>query len=357
MTKILFYLPQMGLGGTEKTCLLFGDYLSEDFEPFLAYPEGCHHQERLEQFRTVFGSDNVIPITSTIQDIIDKHGIDIVHSFRSGYNEYPQPGKDFEAPHFVETNVFGHVDMDPRVERSLFMSEWLMDTAQRQMATIRVHIPAERWEFVNNPVEYAHSSENMRGELSIPDETVVLGRCGRPDPGIYDDINVKAALLLMSQGYDIFMLSVAPPENMKADLEKFGIPHANIEPTVDSIILSKFYNTVDIYTHARADGETFGVNIAEAMIHNKPVVTHVAVPSFPGMGVFQSQTTLVDNEVTGFVSPHEPGFYTDCVRKLIDDVNLRHSMGQAGRIKAAAEYHCGPVVRKLERIYRELING
>jgi hypothetical protein len=203
--KILFWLPQLGLGGTEKTCLLFGEYLSDEFEPFLCYPGDCGHKHRLEEFRSTFGADHVIPITN-LQDIIDEHKIDIVHSFRSGYSEFPEPGKDFEGPHFVETNVFGQFDFNPLVKRSLFMSEWLLDKTRKQISILRVHVPEERWGFVNNPVVGPQHSENMRASIGIGDDTVVLGRCGRPDCGIYDDVNVKAGVMLVSQGYDIHFL-------------------------------------------------------------------------------------------------------------------------------------------------------
>jgi hypothetical protein len=327
-----------------------------DMEPFLAYPEDCHHKERLEEFKRGFGSDNVIPITSDIQSIIDDNKIDIVHSFRSGYKEYPEPGQDFNGPTFVETNVFGQFDFNPLVRRSLFMSEWLMDYTLRRMRTLRVHIPQERWGFVNNPVLEPVHDMNMREEIGLAPETIVLGRCGRPDCGIYDDVNVKAALLLMAEGQDIHFLAMAPPQNMRNDLELYGIPHTCIDPSIDPAVLSAFYNTVDIYTHARADGETFGVNIAEAMVHGKPVVTHIAVPSHPEMGVFQSQTTLVDEGVTGFVVNRDPGEYANAVRKLIDDKGLRDTMGRAGKVKATREYHAIPCAEKLEGVYRELIH-
>jgi glycosyltransferase involved in cell wall biosynthesis len=367
MTRILFYLPQLGLGGTEKTCLLFAAGLPSDiFECFLAFPGNCHHKERLEQFEDVLGKDHICPIVrtdteeseykTTIADVINLYDIDIVHSFRSGYREFPQPHCDFTGARFVETNVFGHVDTSLAIDRSLFMSEWLMHESRRRMSMLRVYIPEKRWDFVNSPVESPYTNDTLRSFFDIPDDCVVLGRCGRPDPGIYDDINVKAALFLMSEGYKVFMLAMAPPENMVNDLNRYNIPYGAVAPSVDPVVLSRFYNTVDIYTHARADGETFGVNIAEAMIHGKPVVTHVAIPSHAGMGVFQSQTTLVDNEVTGFVVPHDPFQYSQAVKKLIDDVELRHTMGRAGASKAYAEYHVNPVSIKLSRIYRELMN-
>jgi glycosyltransferase involved in cell wall biosynthesis len=114
---------------------------------------------------------------------------------------------------------------------------------------------------------------------------------------------------------------------------------------------------MDIYTHARADGETFGVNIAEAMIHGKPVVTHIAEPSVPGMGVFQSQTDLIDNAMNGFVCENNVDDYAQALRILIDSDFLRQEFGVHAREKALEEYEAAVCTAKLEDIYMSLTNG
>jgi glycosyltransferase involved in cell wall biosynthesis len=188
------------------------------------------------------------------------------------------------------------------------------------------------------------------------DGAIIVGRCGRPDNGIYNAVSVDAVRLLRMQGYDIRFLVVAPPSNMVDDLARHDIPFYIIEPTTSPLVLSTFYNSVDIYTHARADGETFGVNIAEAMIHGKPVITHIATPSVPGMGVFQSQTELVNHGYTGYVVTNNPADYAQALCGLITDEEGRQIMGEAGRRKAEAEYEVSICMQKLERIYREIVS-
>ena len=210
-----------------------------------------------------------------------------------------------------------------------------------------------RFDYVNNPVEEPYTQERLPG---LAEEITWLGRCGRPDNGIYNAVNVEAARLLRLQGHDVGFIVMAPPSNMIDDLKRHGIPYRAIKPTTDPVELSKFYNSVDIYAHARADGETFGVNIAEAMMHGKPVVTHIATPSNPQMGVFQSQTELVDHGSTGIVVNNNAAEYSEALKVLLDPV-MREGMGAAGFIKAVREYHVDACVRKLEKIYREITNG
>ena len=353
--KILHYLTNLGLGGTEKTCQLFMEYASSEFEVHLAYlrdGDMVRKHQFLLSANVVGGKLHALENKGELQKLIDYIKPDILHVYRSGYEEHPIPGKDVHVPHFVETNVFGFLDGNPLIDKSLFMSQWLMNYALQRYPQLKNH---PRFDFVNNPVE--EPTTGFKYKFDAPEDAVILGRCGRPDNGIYNDVSVRAASLLRLQGYNVRFLVVAPPSNMIDDLGKYEVPFHIIQPTVDPIALSQFYNTIDIYAHARADGETFGVNIAEAMMHGNPVVTHIATPSFSGMGVFQSQTELVDDGDTGFIVQNDVALYAEALKKLIEDKELRKSMGDAGRRKAHEQYHAKACVDKLERIYREVING
>lgn len=363
MIKVLHYLRHLGLGGTEKTCQLFFEHAnSNDFQVAVAY-EATGSHPRFAEFvsgaTTVKGElfqvnsyESDKPNGASLQYVIDCFKPDILHVYRSGYHEFPSPGHHIKVPHFVETNVFGFYDNNPRIDRSLFMSKWLMHNTAKQLG-----VKPDRFDFVNNPVEMPCTAATLPiSDRWHADGAIVVGRCGRPDNGIYNAVNVDAVRLLRMQGYDIRFLVVAPPSNMIDDLARHDIPFYVIEPTTSQLVLSTFYNSVDIYTHARADGETFGVNIAEAMIHGKPVITHIATPSIPGMGVFQSQTELVDHDRTGFVVNNTPGEYADALKTLIDNELMRHNMGEIGRRKAEAEYEVSVCMHKLEGIYREIVS-
>jgi len=360
MIKVIHYLRHLTLGGTEKTCQLFvGGLDPQRFEVHVAYENDGLRGDLFRQIPNVtmhhITRQGLPTDLETIRSVVDSVGADILHVYRSGYEEFPEPNVDVRVPHFVETNVFGQLDHNPAVDASLFMSEWLLKDTKKRLAPISRGFVRKIMDFVNNPIEDPYTNDTLKiADQWHREGAIILGRCGRPDPGIYHAINVKAAHLLRMQGYDVRFLVVAPPPNMVHDLQEWDIPFYGIEPTVDPVELSKFYNSVDIYAHARADGETFGVNIAEAMMHSKPVVTHVAEPSVPGMGVFQSQTTLVDHGETGFVSPNDVGAYMEALLKLITNRTRMLLMGQEGYKKALREYHVDVCVNKLERIYEAL---
>jgi glycosyltransferase involved in cell wall biosynthesis len=93
------------------------------------------------------------------------------------------------------------------------------------------------------------------------------------------------------------------------------------------------------------------------MIHRKPVITHRAVPSHPGMGVFQSQTDIVKDGITGYVVEHDSKAYAEALINLILDPQKRETMGQKGWTVAMSNFQTPIVVQKLERIYEELVHG
>jgi len=343
----------MGLGGTEKSALLCFRGIDKSKFDVTFVTLGKKTDPRYMEFLSAFGT-KMFMVASKEEAAAKLNEInpDIVQVYRSGFHEFPVPGQDIHPKVFCEVNVFGQLDQNPLVTKSLFMSQWLMNDTLAKYPQFKFMRP-DRWDYLNNPVDRPYSAEKL--DLGVSEGTIVLGRCGRADDGIYDDIAVKAAYIAKSMGVNLFYLVVAPPPRMIEDLEKYNIAYKAIEPTVDPFILSKFYNTVDIYCHARADGETGGNTIHEAFIHRKPVITHIAVPSYPGMGVFQAQIEAVNDNINGFVVDHNSRNYADAIIKLANDKELRNKMGNMGYNKVLNNCHTPVSVRKLEAIYLTLI--
>jgi glycosyltransferase involved in cell wall biosynthesis len=359
--RVVHLMKDLGLGGTQKTAQLFCKELVRKYSDFYDVSvlyNAAHDLTRYREFQEILGSEaRMVPYRFDAQgiEILQALQPDITHVYRAGTPEWPIAGKDIKRSIFVETNVFGFLDPNENVTKTLFMSNWLQEYSKRLHGEAIFNTLGQRgrFDFVNNPVDLPATGNKVHFELKK--DTIILGRCGRPDDGIYDDINVKAALILQSKGHNIFFLTMAAPPRMLADLEKFSIPYQNINPTTDPHILSQFYNTIDILAHARADGETFGSNIAEAMMHSKPVVTHIAVPSHPRMGVFQAQTQLVQDGITGFVTEHNSAAYAEQLEKLVIMEPVRRKFGEAGKAWAIANCSTEVCGAKLHEIYQALL--
>jgi glycosyltransferase involved in cell wall biosynthesis len=108
------------------------------------------------------------------------------------------------------------------------------------------------------------------------------------------------------------------------------LPHnVTLEGFLEGDALSAFYLGARLMVSASQCFETFGMSIAEAMLHGKPVVV-------PNAGVFPE---AVQEGVTGLlVDPSSAEAISDRIRRLWDNADLCLEMGRAAREWASREY-------------------
>ena len=287
---------------------------------------------------------------------MDEFKPDIIHTYLSGYEEFPQLGKDYNGIVAVNTNVFGHHNPNPNIFQ-IYMSDWLQRYVARKW-DVKGH------DFIFNPVvcpvaiEYYKNFDNKIKKLNGPN-SIVLGRTGRDDNGIYTSIAVDAINLLCEKRPElrrnIIFYVMNPPSQMIEDLKKYKINYLVHPKTISPIELENYLFSLDIYCHFREDGESGGLNLQEAMMYKLPCITHISRPKDPSTFPFQAQCSLVENGRTGFVVDGAKQ-YSETLETLIDNPDLRQKMGEAGYEKAMKNFEVNVCVDKLERIYKELLN-
>lgn len=108
---------------------------------------------------------------------------------------------------------------------------------------------------------------------------------------------------------------------------------------------SPYYNLMDIFCIA-SDNEGFGLVAAEAMFHQLPVVA---------TAVGGLKDIVIEGE-TGFLVPsHRPDKIAKKLQVLIDDPEMRRSMGAKGLSRAQQEYSAEVYVGKVYQLYQELL--
>jgi glycosyltransferase involved in cell wall biosynthesis len=375
--RVAHHTNQLGLGGTEKTMMLFCKYLDKSvFDVYTLtnkYPVSRRKLVlnalyaflgsrkalslkgqfgmlncRIPEFKRSFGGNTLHCYSgSGFQKILKNLAPHLLHVHHAGAAEPPlsRPKAIASIPVVITTNVFGQRSFSPaqdKIDKILFVSYWLMEHATSWSKDDK------RCEVLYNPVEKPLTGENMRAELGIPRDRFVIGRCGRNADDIHDPISLNAYKEIENEGTMFLSLS-SPPKMIKQarDLQIKNIRF--LEPSTDDLFLSKFYNTLDVFAHARNDGETFGCVIAEAMMHGKPVVTHRSV-------MRNAQTELVDPSC-GFIADRDDyPAYAAFLRRLLDNTQLRMQMGTAAGRKALLNFEAAMITKKLESIYvRELL--
>ncbi len=103
----------------------------------------------------------------------------------------------------------------------------------------------------------------------------VFGRTGRPSDDNFDPISLKAFSRLEKEyGDKVKYIYVNPCKKALRTAHELGIKNIEFFDWLSESQLSEFYNKIDVFAHARCDGETVGIAIAEAMLAQCPVITH-----------------------------------------------------------------------------------
>jgi glycosyltransferase involved in cell wall biosynthesis len=119
------------------------------------------------------------------------------------------------------------------------------------------------------------------------------------------------------------------------------IHNANVVP---------YYHATDIFAlPSVARSEAFGIVQIEAMAAGLPVVNTSLDSGVPFVSVHK-ETGLT-------VPPADVPALADALNRLLDDVDLRKSLGQAGRLRAQQEFNSKTMASRTLRLYQTVIAG
>lgn len=373
--KVVHHSKTVGFSGTDRTAQLFCKHLaqSERFEPFIVYRIGDVSNQRLNIAREWLGDDHVIgyswdpgkkgrqapymPEHDNLHEVLSGIDPDIVHLHRSGYAEWP--GFRYMAPRakWVETNIFGERDgtSERQIDMSIYISDYIRDRAIRNGNPDGpvLYNPIEQ-PVLDVTVENKEACrESLLEEFKIPHDAVLLGRVGRADN--FDPISLKAFAEVEKIHPEAFYVVVNPCHRWHEVAKEYGIKNIRFcDPIMDDEELSKFYMGLDIYAHARHDGECCPCNIQEAMMHKLPVVSHESA-------IYNGQSEIIGN--AGFVVPvGNSDAYRDILIQLIENpemasddetelVRLRGHFGLEGRRRAMRYFEASCMTSQLEQLY------
>ena len=298
---------------------------------------------RAANFQNILGPEHVFFASDdqSLREILLKLAPDVLHVHYSGNAEPPTSDEEVMSriPVTVTTNPFEKQNTSPahrHVKRILFVSRWLLENrAQWALKDPRAGV-------LYNPIEVPCTQSTLRAELGIPEDAFVTGRVGRADPGIHDPIGLRAYRQIETA--KTYFLALSPPENMQRQAAALNLRNfITLPPSAEDVFLSKFYNTLDVLAHSRRDGETFGCNIAESMIHGTPVVSHLT----PYMN---AQSEVIGD--TGFVCAQDDWQdYAAKLELLKTNHIVRAELSVRAQARALAEFEARTLTRRIEKIY------
>ncbi|WP_198305496.1 glycosyltransferase [Arcobacter vandammei] len=371
--KVLVQLNQLGYGGTEKAIYTFlknsntkkfifyiyvnSDIYSLNYWRIKALKLFCKKYEIKfkEKYETSFARWN--DFSEILEDkifvgngfdgfikIIEKIKPDVIHFNRGVFNDFYTTRID-EIPNaikLVETNIFGidsNISYLERLSSIFFVSKWLRDEAKWSIKY--------NSKILYNPINRRITNETLHEKFNIPKDDIVLGRISRPN---LDDGEFIFNILEKTLDKNIWFISIGASENF-IKLTKNNPKIINLSPTVDTIYIDQFYNTLDILLHFRIEGETFGMNIAEAMIHGKPVISHISKKDNA------QYELLISYKECGFVINLDIDEYVNKLKILIEDLEIRDRFSRNAEIVATSLFSEEKVTSILEKYYQDLFTN
>jgi len=253
--KIVYQDNQLCLRGTTVAVYDYAlhNKLIMGYDPVIVYDKNHRFNDSkvISKFINTFGSESVIGYqdTNDMKRICDKVKADIFYSMKAGLNDGIVADNIKNCIHSVFQLKQPHGDV------YAYISKWLAD----KMGGDYPNVP-----YI---VDLPKVGGDFREFLNIPRDAFVLGRHG---------------------GYDTFDIGFAKEAIIETINSRSNLYYVfvNTEPFykheriryVDNIVgldsKTKFINTCDAMIHARNQGESFGLAIAEFSLLNKPVILY-----------------------------------------------------------------------------------
>jgi glycosyltransferase involved in cell wall biosynthesis len=296
MIKVAHFVS-FGIGGADRAALELIRELTQKLPEILicygemSFPIRTADQDPSQELLNIFEEYKSIGNMQEISNVSEfaNLGIDILHTHRSGEDEWLIPGLSQLTRNFkvVETNFHGFINTpaDFRIFPSL------------SLPILRKIKLENNTEIIPNLVN-SFQGKSLRTKLGISEDGIVFGRVGRSDRSIYSPKLLKHYSKIQNE--TTTLLWIGKSEWAIKDAESLGVENVIwVDPVSNPIEMANYYATFDVFCHANPLGETFGNTVAEAMLRGLPVASIKGNRKYP-----QAQRELLD-ETQFSSSPRE----------------------------------------------------
>ena len=270
-------------------------------------------------------------------NIFDEKKYDIVQSAKAGPKEYPY--------YLINLPISDRIALDegsdpsPNIAWSTHPSEW------QRTEWIKKGGSFEKSSVIATPAEPPASCKNLRRILKIPTNSIVAGFHQRVDDNTFSTIPLQAFSQLNNSNWHFVIMGGSNKYQEQASKLKLKNIHF-IDHSGNSIQISKFLNSLDIFSHGRKDGETFGTVLAEAMMHGLPCLSH-----WSPIANAQPETM----GPAGLFALNSKD-YTNKLKLLFSNSSLRNKLASKAKPHAQEYYSLQNCVQQLANIYYKICN-
>lgn len=215
---------------------------------------GVHNDEVYKKFHSRFDIVEYIDIDD-LNRLLKLYKVDIFYNLKSGEND------GFILPLVKNVNhcIFTYNKTNVHGDVYIPISPSIVD---RSIRHVTPHIP--------HIVTMPNLTSDMRDELKIPRNALVFGRHGGMESFNVEFVH-SVVENIASVDKDIYFIFLNTLNFCREKRDNIIF----LDGIVDSNDKARFINTCDAMLHARMEGESFGLSIAEFSIMKKPIISYV----------------------------------------------------------------------------------
>ena len=231
-------------------------------------------------------------VGTNLWEVFNEDNYDVIMTGRAGHPEYPFY-KITKKPIINILTLIAGVDNQSNVFKSIQISEW---AGQRW---IEQGGDASRLEIIPIFQEFKKAPfGNLKEKLNLIDK-FIYGFHQRNTEDLFSEVPLLAYKKIQNDNTAFILLGGS--SRYREQAKELGlINFISLEHTGDEEEIHSFLESIDVFTHGRNDGETFGAVFTEAMYHKKPCISHKSIANGhievigPGGNVFER------NDIDGF---------------------------------------------------------
>ncbi|MEI6396935.1 MAG: glycosyltransferase family 4 protein [Candidatus Taylorbacteria bacterium] len=275
-------------------------------------------------------------IETDFWDLFDPKKYDLVQTIKAGPKEYPFYLIDLPTVEIVA--LANRPDKSRNIAWSFHSSSWQRNVWLTKGGSVK------RSSVLSAPLNPRLTTEDYRSEFNIPKDALVAGFHQRADDNIWSSIPLNAFSKLQNPNWHFIIKGGGGLYRKQA--EELHLKNVHFLPSDgDSVTVSKFLNTLDIFAHGRRDGETFGAVFAEAIIHGKPCLSHSS-----DTGLNAQKETMGS---AGLFADGEKD-YTEKLYSLFNDKKLRDALTLEAK-NSSNTYSIQKTVESVIAVYEEVL--
>jgi sugar transferase (PEP-CTERM/EpsH1 system associated) len=365
--RVLHVISYMGRGGAEMGILKLVAGLGDWFEQRICTTRGFDadfvRSSFSEEKMYVAGSPDLklqFPLFRLAR-IMRQYRPHLVHSRNWGAIEAVAAAKLAGVPvvihseHGYEMDMFAGLPMRRRLfRRAAYVMTDAIFAVTRELRDFHARqawIRPERMGVLYNGVDtqrFSPSKETriaMRKELSLPEESFVIGTVGRLVPIKDQQTLLKAAALLSRSGIDARVLLVGSgPERERLQGQAAGALEGRVCFAGDSSRVPEMLNAMDVFVLPSLN-EGMSNTLLEAMACGLPVLA-------ANVG---GNPEIIENNLSGCLfTPGDVEWLASKLKHLARDPALVHQLGTAARNRAIESFSLSRMLETYRRFYLDL---